>query len=477
VTHVDEVKEAYDIARKTLVNFRTIFMPTDNEIDPAPFHYRWSDLLLNGKQNIAVEGYRESSKTTYVIRSHILYRLMFPSKEYDYVVFIKATQETADSMLDEISTLYITNPAMCANLVKINEKKLGCFDVVVRDVSGEEINVRIEAFGKGSSSIRGLIYGDKRPKLCVCDDLQTLKDMESETMLAKDWKWFLSDVWFLGRTCRIFLIGNNLGQKCIIEQCIANKDDLDFDVEVVPVADEYGNPTWPSRNTVEQIEKEKASFQNLGELDVWLREKMCQSINPETQQFKKEYFKYTDVEPKGLVKVVLCDPAISKSDKACYTAVIVWGVNPDNHWFLCDIDYGHFDPGETVESIFRMVSKHKPMVVGVEDVGYQKALQWIINQEMPRRNIFFRCEPLKHGGRAKEIRIQGLQPRYKAGTVWHLSGLHGLAEYESELLCFKPGVTSRVDLIDAAAYGDQLIIPPTKRVIDRNRPAPKRGAL
>jgi hypothetical protein len=477
VTHEQEVAEAYKIAQRSLVNFRTIFMPTDTEIDPAPFHYRWSDLLLNGTKNIAVEGYRESSKTTYVIRSHILYRLMFPSKEYDFVVFLKATQEAADTMLDEISTLYTTNPAMCANLVKINDHKLGVFDVVVRDTAGEEINVRIESFGKGSSAIRGLIYGDKRPKLCVCDDLQTLKDMESDTMLDKDWNWFLSDVWFLGKTCRIFLIGNNLGQKCIIEKCIENKQDLGFDVEIVPVMDEQGKPTWPARNTVDEIEAEKASFRNLGKIDVWLREKMCQSIDSETQLFKKEYFKYVNAEPKGLTKVVLCDPAISEKKTACYTAVVCWGVNSDNHWFLCDIDYGHFDPGQTVDSIFRMVSKHRPTAVGVEDVGYQKALQWIINQEMPRRNIFFRCEPLKHGGRAKEVRIQGLQPRYKAGTVWHVSGVYGLAEYESELLTFKPGVTSIVDLIDCAAYGDQLIIPPTRAATGGSMLAKRAGAM
>lgn len=475
MTHDQELKQAYEMGRENLVSFRQIFLPAEGDTEPAPFHYHWSDLLLGGRSNIAVEGYRESAKTQYIIRAHTLHRLVYPSTEYDYIINIESNQTKADNRLSEISKTYLSNPLLSANLVKVIKNTSGIFEVDVKDTTGKNVNVRIESYGKGAS-IRGLVYGDRRPRLVIIDDPQDLDDSQSETVIKKDWEWFLSDVWFLGKTTRTFLIGNNLGEKCIVEQVRANADNLGFHVEIVPVVDPMGNPTWPTRNTKEEIEAEKEAFRKVGKLDIWLREKMCQSIDPETQLFKKEYLKYVDVEPKGLSKYIFVDPAISKSTEACYTAVIVWGVNAENHWFLCDIDYGHFDPGETVESIFRMVSKHKPVITGVEDVGYQKALQWIINQEMPRRSIFFRVEPLKHGGRAKEIRIQGLQPRYKAGTVWHVAGVYGLAEFESELLTFKPGITSNVDLIDAAAYGDQLIIPPNRTIV-RDRPSPKRGAI
>ncbi|MEL7658382.1 MAG: hypothetical protein AAGU75_21020, partial [Bacillota bacterium] len=337
MNHTEELANAYILASESLVNHRAVFMPSEEDCEPAPFHYRWSDLLLNGTRHIAIEGYRESAKTQYVIRGHTLYRLQYPSKDYDYIIFIKANQTIADSMLKEIANRYISDPGMSANLVKVNKNVDGIFDVIVKDMQGQEINVRIEAYGKGSSAIRGLVWGDIRPKLCLIDDCQTLEDSQSETVLKKDWDWFLSDVVFLGKSTRIFMIGNNLGELCIIEQVIKNADDLDFDVERVPVVDEFNNPTWPARNTIEEIEAEKESFRKLGKLDIWLREKKCQAIDPETQQFKKEYFKYVDVEPKGLSKFTLVDPAISKEDKACFTAIITWGVNPDNHWFLVDV--------------------------------------------------------------------------------------------------------------------------------------------
>lgn len=461
MTHDQELNEAYDIGQQNLVSFRRVFLPSDDDVEPAPFHYQWSDLLLGSRDNIAVEGYRESAKTQYIIRAHTFHRLVYPSKDYDYIVNIESNQTKADNRLSEISKTYLSNPGLSANLVTIHKNTGGIFEVDVKNKAGEIINVRIEAYGKGAS-IRGLVYGDRRPKLVVIDDPQDLEDSQSDTVMEKDWEWFLSDVWFLGKITRTFLIGNNLGEKCIVEQVRANAAYLNFKVAIVPVMDGLGKPTWPSRNTVEEIETEKEAFRKLGKLDIWLREKMCQAIDPETQLFKKEYLKYVDIEPKGLSKYVLVDPAISKEDKSCYTAIMTWGVNSENHRFLVDIDYGHYDPGETVEGIFRAVSKHRPVVVGVEDAGYQKALQWIIDQEMARRDIFFRVEPLKHGGKAKEIRIQSMQPRYKAGTMWHLSGLHGLSEYESELLTFRPGVNNRVDLIDASAYGDQIILAPTR---------------
>lgn len=46
--------------------------------------------------------------------------------------------------------------------------------------------------------------------------------MTSDSVLEKDYNWFLSDIVFLGKKSRIFMIGNNLGESCLIERVIAN---------------------------------------------------------------------------------------------------------------------------------------------------------------------------------------------------------------------------------------------------------------
>lgn len=115
------------------------------------------------------------------------------------------------------------------NLVKINEENNKVFSVDVKNERGQILNVRIEAYGKGTG-IRGLNNQDRRPKVIILDDIQDKDDARSETITATDWDWFLSDIIFLGENTRIFFIGNNLGDRCCIEKCINNAKELHFKV-------------------------------------------------------------------------------------------------------------------------------------------------------------------------------------------------------------------------------------------------------
>ena len=49
----DEVmKEAFKVGGRGLVEFRQLFMPADNELKPAEFHWRWSDSMLRSDRHI-----------------------------------------------------------------------------------------------------------------------------------------------------------------------------------------------------------------------------------------------------------------------------------------------------------------------------------------------------------------------------------------------------------------------------------------
>ena len=72
------MKEIYQVAMKGLVEYREVMLPTDDDVAPASFHYDWSDDLLHGEQHVCYEGYRESGKTSIILRSFPLYALTFP---------------------------------------------------------------------------------------------------------------------------------------------------------------------------------------------------------------------------------------------------------------------------------------------------------------------------------------------------------------------------------------------------------------
>jgi len=455
-------------AKRSLVDYRHIMLTHgDDECRPAPFHFDWSDTLLNGSGNDAIEGFRESGKTQYVIRSFLLYSLQFPSTDRDYIVLIKKNARLASAKLKEIQKEYATNPAISSNCQRVVEESADVFSVDVKDAAGKKINIRIEAYGKGAS-IRGLANIDRRPKIVIIDDPQDVEDSTSPTVQQTDWDWFLSDVMFLGQKTRIFLIGNNLGEASIIERVGANANELSFSFKRIP-AIHNDRSAWPDKFTVKDIEKEKENFRKIGKIDIWLREKMCLAISDETRIFKKSDFRYftylthpkIEAESNAFITV---DPASSLSDDSDYRAVVCNLVNPENQWFIIEISYGRYDTVKFFDELFRMVVQWNVTDVGIEEGIYKQAIQPFLDKEMRKRNQFFNVVTLKHGRARKEERIKLLQPRFTTHSIFFPDTAEWLPELESELLAFTMKGTKGLhdDLIDALAYQEQIIRVPFK---------------
>lgn len=452
-----DLSRILELGKADLVSFRSLFLPCDEatEKEPAPFHYQFSEILLAGEDNFAIEAYRESGKTEYVIRSFCLYCLRYPSAARDFIVLIKATATLAGAKLKEIETEYLTNPLLNSNLVKVQEQSTQVFSVDVRDDNDQIINVRFEAFGKGAS-FRGLSNMARRPKIAIIDDPQDTEDSRSEVVQEADFRWFLSDVTFLGEACRLFLIGNNLGARCIIERIIAeapNLEKIKFTTMRIPILDKDGNPTWPDGQTKDKIEKEREDFRKLGQIEIWYREKMCLSVNEETQQFRRQDFQY--YAPNTAQKIaascnvfIRTDLAISEKKSADYSVIAVGGINEDNYLFMFDVIYGRFDPSTFMDLLFQSVTRYKPMNVGLEKIAYQAALQHFLQKEMSRRNIWFNIVEQK-ADTQKEIRIATLQPRFRAHTIFFPEEASWLAEAESQFLMFPKAAHD--DIPDAMA--------------------------
>ena len=451
---LEERIDAEERAMKSLIAFRKEFIPSDDDVKPAKFHEEWSDILLNGKENFAVEAFRESAKTQIVIRANLLHALTYPQDSRSYLVVICATQRTASKMLLNVSREFLNNSAMNGLMREVRENSGLAFEVAYYNAP----TVRIEAYGKGAA-VRGLSWGAKRPDLVIIDDPQDQEDATSETVTAGDWDWFLSDVYFLGQASRIFIIGNNLGERCIMECIMRNCQRLKFTVNKIPIIDENGQSAWPEKWPLRAIEKEREEFALLGKTDLWYMNKMCECISPLSQKFKREYFKYYDKVPDlhGMNIYTAVDLAVSQKVNADYSAIVTVGVNSAGHWFVLDVEYGRYDPSTTMDAIFSAVQKWRPLHVGIEMVAYQSALEHFLNKEMPARGIFFRITPLK-AERKKELRIDAIQPRFVTGTVWFKSQAVWLPEIESELLAYPHG--ARDDVIDALAYIEQMAATP-----------------
>lgn len=442
-------------AYASLVDFRRLYFPDRNDVAPAPFHEKWSEILLHGTGHFAVEAFRESAKTQLVIRANLLHALAFPQPERSFLVIICATQRTASKKLQEVSRELRQSGEIRSLVAKVEEDSGLALEVKYRT----GVSVRIEAYGKGAA-VRGLSWGAKRPDLVIIDDPQDEEDARSETVTETDWDWFLSDVLFLGQSSRIFLIGNNLGERCVIERVIRGASELGFTAERVPILTPDGHSAWPEKWPVQDILKEREAFALLGKTDVWYRNKMCECISPESQKFRREYFRYWEPETfrtTGMNVYTAVDLAVSQKPNADYSAIVTVAVNGDGQWFVLDVEYGRYDPTTTMDAIFSAVQKYHPLCVGIEIVAYQAAIQHFLEREMPRRGTFFRIQPLR-AEKKKELRIDALQPRFAVGSVWFRRDAVWLEKIEGELLAYPNGAHD--DVIDALAYMEQMAVEP-----------------
>ena len=477
----EEVAKMYANASKNLINYRRILLDCGpDELPPAQFHHEWSTELLHGYGHKAIEGFRESAKTQYVLRSFPLYCLTYPSTDRDYIVIIKNNATQAQNKLKEIQREFMSNPLINLSVEKVNDQSGDVFSCDCK-AGSEIVNVRIEAYGKGAS-IRGLANRDRRPKIIIIDDPQDIDDAKSPTLTENDWEWFLSDVMFLGKSSRIFLIGNNLGESCIIERVFNNKEHLNFQTKKIPVMD-GDTPAWPEKFSVEEMTKEKNDYREMGKLDVWLRERMCEASSEETRVFKRDDFRYFSLLtlPKFLHECNLyftIDPASSPSISSCYRAIVINAVTPDNLWFIVDVQYGRWDSSQLIEMLFNKVAEWRPRAVGFERGMYHQVIQPFISKEMTRRNVFFDIREIEHAKAGSKLeRVKMLGPRFRAHSIWFPQEATWLHEMEGELMgTTRDGFKSLyVDLIDALAMQEQIAQAP---ILMRNtRTLPREAEL
>jgi len=161
-----------------------------------------------------------------------------------------------------------------------------------------------------------------------------------------------------------------------------------------------------------------------------------------------------------LDRVICVDPAISERAKAARTAIVCAGISPQAKIFLLDCWAGRQgDPALVIDQILKMAGMWMPRLIGIEMIGYQKALKPYLDRAMRERSVHYPVVELKpdQNGRvveAKNQRILSMQPFFKAGQVYVQRGmLDFLEEYEG----FPQSRT--VDVLDALAYAFRLLVP------------------
>lgn len=179
---------------------------------------------------------------------------------------------------------------------------------------------------------------------------------------------------------------------------------------------------------------------------------MNNPTDDENADFKREWVHIDELyklEAAPLAVYVTIDPAMTKSETADYTGVVVNGVDETGQWRILRAYRKRLDPAELIDEIFFLQGLYASRLrrMGIEKTAYTVGLRQSIQNEMIRRKRFFDIVEVEHKQRTKETRIRALVPRFESGRIVMSEYASDLVE---ELLAFPRA--EHEDTLDALAY-------------------------
>lgn len=219
-----------------------------------------------------------------------------------------------------------------------------------------------------------------------------------------------------------------------------------------------GTLFFPNKITEEFLQETKKRMGSY----LFANQYMNEVFPDDSKAFKKDWFRYYQQIPDDCLTFIAIDPAISTEDDADYTAYSVVKVDTEKNWYVVQTFRDRITPTEQVNLVFRLFDEYKPTTIGIESVAYQKALMYMIVDEMKRRNKYIPLQDIKNGGdNTKEGRILALVPRFEFGNIYLKQGMD---IFEQELLRFPRG--NHDDLIDSLSMIEKIVFYPEKRKVD-----------
>lgn len=420
---------------------------------------------------------RGHSKTTWSSTIGICHDICY--ERYDVIVLIKKNFTQAINDLQNI-------------VIELKENELltdlyGGWDFLID--RQEKIEIRNKRTGKityiasagTGQSIRGLLRRGYRVGKFLLDDFEDEKNTATLELRQKVKNYMSSQVLpcLDPETGRIFAIGtivhfdswlNNRYED--YTKAKREGGESMWDVLFYQMVDADGNAIFPEVFTKAYIKRLKALYEELGNTSQFYQEYYNIPYDPSDVTFPTANLKYLSWGVKHdndvtimvqgvrelVVDVVIAYDPSGGTASGDFVGSTILFTDKDNNRYNERADRYRWKPNELIDHIFQDYQKYHPRLVIVEAEAMAVLLQYWLNAEMRRRNIYL---PLvaykspKDTGKNQHIR-DGLQPVYSAGVVYHK---HGQTDAIGELITFPK--QRHDDILDSMLMAHKYARPPT----------------
>lgn len=326
------------------------------------------------------------------------------------------------------------------------------------------------AKGRGSQ-VRGTLVRARRPNRILLDDVEDKESVSTADQREKTHDWFYSSVIPAGNemsgaqagqgqdSLQITVLGTLLGAETLITAVSRDPtfNTVRFGAKLVEDLENLDDSKmlWPYKlNAIDYLRKRR-QYAAVGRLAGFSLEFDSTVRNDEDAAFRKSMFYHEPIQRSKLVSVsIAMDPAISDQPGRDHTAIVVAGRREDGVLWVLDVWGGlGIKPREKIDKFFEMYELWKCNIAGIEAQGYQRALIYLMKEEMAHRQKFFMIQAIVQGSAiSKDQRILGiLQARYHSGYVKHH---RRFGQLETQLLDYPNG---KKDYADAEAMAFALL--------------------
>lgn len=444
-------------------------------------HREWWDLCCSKYRFVAIAAPRGFAKSTAITHSYTLASVLF--RERKFVLIVSDTETQSILFLQDIKKELQDNESLI-NLFKIKRQPDGKVkpvketesDVIFEFDDGEKFRI----MAKGSEQkVRGLKWGNKRPDLIICDDLENDEIVLNKDRRDKFRRWFYGAL----LPCRsdngiVRVVGTVLHMDAILERLMPEyqlatirqhkallRDELRTytnyklpwkSIKYEAHNDDFTALLWPEKRSKEELIRIRSDYAAQGLADVYAQEYRNRPIDESNAFFKKPDFKAMQDDDYGSSKewYITVDLAISLKERADYSVFMRGGVDVDRVLCIQDTIRERMDGQEIVETMLELQKAYDPICFGVEDGQISKSIMPFLNERMVQTGIFINMILLKPST-DKTTRARSIQARMRAGGVRFDKRADWYQTLEDECLRFPRD--KHDDQVDALAYLGQMV--------------------
>lgn len=404
-----------------------------------PFHRESWDALEGGHRFVSLEIWRGGAKTT-LTRAFASKRIAYA--ESRTILIVSASQDHAKRTVRWIKRQVMFN-RQWANFFKlsIGTKKTDEWLEIQHGI--DDTPITILAVGI-TGQTRGVNLDDFRPDLIIVDD-----PCDEENTATPEQRKKISNLFFgaLAKSLAPPVDSDNALQ--VLLQTPLNGQDLISSCRADPqwhsltfgCYDEEGQTRWPQRYPQKFLDDDKKAHMARNDAALWLREMECVIVAEATSSFRTSWLKEwpPGIEPVDLLNeggqaYLWIDPVPPPSDRQLALGlkdkdweVLAVVVKFQGAVYLAEyaMNRGH-EPDWTIMEFWRLVTKYRVTQFGVETIGYQRTLKWLLEQSMKKMGRYVTAyQADKEDRRKKSYRIvDTLKPIVSQGQFYVNYELH-----------------------------------------------------